>query len=187
MALLDWERAPAEARASFDARLLKARLLIQHERGPEAIALLTALRAEASEERMKEILLSLGLAQSVAKMFKDAEATLRAARAKGADGDLVDAAIGEVLLASGRKFEAELLLRQVLRRAPDLVGPMMNLAVLRASEGNLTEAAALIRQAWAYGHQDLGELRRTPEFARIRELGLLNDLFVTSEARCRIY
>ncbi|TSC25982.1 hypothetical protein [Corallococcus sp. Z5C101001] len=186
-ALASWSMAPADVRGSFDSRLLKARILIQLDRGADAVSELSTLRKEASEKRMAEVLLALGLAQSSARMFRSAETTLRAAREKGADTDLVDAAIAEVWLSSGRKGEAEALLRQVLRRAPDMAGPMLNLAALRAAEGNVTEAAALIRFAWALGYQNPTELRKAPEFERVRALGLINDLISTPSRRCRIY
>jgi Flp pilus assembly protein TadD len=186
-ALSNWATAPASERESFDGRLLKARLLIQLSRGSEAVSELSTLRREAPEQRMAEVLLALGLAQSTARMFRPAEATLRAAREKGADSDLVEAAIGEVWLSSGRTREAETLLRKVLRRAPDMVGPMLNLAAIRATEGNATEAAALIRFAWQLGYQNPKELRATPEFERVRVLGLIDDLITTPIGRCNIY
>jgi predicted Zn-dependent protease len=127
------------------------------------------------------------MAQSAAKMFIDAEATLRTAGEKGADGELVDSAIAEVRLSAGKTAEAEAMLRQVLRRVPELVGPIMNLAIVRAKEGNTAEAVALIRLAWHLGYQNPKELRTTPEFARIRELGLLNDLVSVAVGRCAIY
>ncbi|WP_223646082.1 hypothetical protein [Corallococcus sp. EGB] len=187
LALSSWSMAPADQQASFDGRLLRARILIQLDLGANAVSELSTLRAEAPEKRIAEILLALGLAQSSARVFQAAEATLRAAREKGADRELVDAAIAEVWLSSGRKIEAEALLRQVLRRAPDLAGPMINLAMIRAVEGNVTEAAALIRMAWQLGYRNPKELRKAPEFERVRALGLLNDLITEPLGRCHIF
>lgn len=186
-ALASWSMAPEAQRTSFDGRLLKARILIQLDRGADAVPELSTLRTEASEKRMAEVLMALALAQSSARMFRSAETTLRAALEKGADKELVDAAIAEVWLSSGRKVEAEALLRQVLRRAPDLAGPMINLATIRAAEGNVTEAAALIRMAWQLGYQNPQELRKAPEFERVRASGLLNDLISEPDGRCHIY
>lgn len=120
-------------------------------------------------------------------MFAPAEKSLRTAAEKGADPDLVEAAIAEVRLSSGKVEEAEELLRQILRRKPDMVGPMLNLATIRANQGNATEAAALVRFAWQLGYKNPKELRTAPEFERVRSLGLINDLIAAAERRCAIY
>jgi lipopolysaccharide biosynthesis regulator YciM len=187
LALMNWDKAPVAEKQSFDGRLLKARILIQLGRGMEAVNEISTLQAEADEKRMAEILLAMGLAQSAAHLFDQAERTLRAAEAKGADIDLVDAAIAEVRLSKGRAVEAEALLRQVLRRAPDLPGPMMNLATIRAMEGNLVEAAILVRLACQLGYQNPKELRKAPEFEKIRASGFIDDLVTTPTGHCGIY
>ncbi|WP_164002204.1 hypothetical protein [Pyxidicoccus caerfyrddinensis] len=187
LALVNWDKAPAAERQSFDGRFLKARILIQLGRGVEAVNEISTLLTEADEKRMAEVLLAMGLAQSAARLFEQAEKSLRAAKAKGADIDLVDAAVAEVRLSNGRVVEAEALLRQVLRRAPDLQGPIMNLATIRATEGNLTEAAALIRLAWHLGYQNPKELRKAPEFEKVRASGLINDLIAATTRRCGIH
>ena len=187
-ALTHWAQEPAEDRESFDGRLLKARLLIQLDRGREAIAELEPLQKTASESRTAEVLLALGLAQSSARLFTDSEKTLKAARQKGADADLIDAGIAELRLSAGKFKESEILLRQVLRRSPTLVGPILNLAVLRVREHNVAEAVALIRSAWQLGYRNPRELQTSVDFMPLRVLGLIDDLIASTEgARCAIH
>lgn len=184
LALSQWSRAGLAERQSFDGRLLRARILIQLGRGTEAVAEVVALRKLAPDQRVGDVLFALALAQSAAREFAEAEVTLAAAREKGVDKDLVEAAIAELRLSSGRTAEAESMLRRLLRRSPELTGPTLNLAVIRAREGNLTEAAALIRFAWQLGYQNPRELRSGPDFAQVRASGLLNDLISTPVGRC---
>lgn len=47
-ALAAWSMAPAAQQASFDGRLLRARILIQLDRGAETLSELSTLRAETS-------------------------------------------------------------------------------------------------------------------------------------------
>ncbi|NMO14736.1 hypothetical protein HPC49_05440 [Pyxidicoccus fallax] len=58
---------------------------------------------------------------------------------------------------------------------------------MASREGQLTEAAALIRLAWALGYQNPRWLRKEPEFERVRASGLLNDLMTEPIGRCGIY
>ncbi len=187
VALSQWSKVSLEERSSFDGRLLRARILIQLDRGSDALAELNALRAEADDKRLAEVLLTLGLAQSSARLFGQAEKTIRAAGEKGADLDLVEAGLAEIRLGSGKVAEAEELLRQLLRRVPAMVGPILNLATIRANQGHVAEAAALIRFAWQLGYQNPKELRKSMEYERVRTMGLINDLITTPVGRCAIY
>lgn len=183
-ALAELDQAATGERRSFDGRLLRARLLIQLGRGDEALAEIANLRPQTPRGRDADLLLALALAQSAAQQSSEAEASLASARAAGADSALVDAAIAELHLSTGRTDEAEAMLRAVLQRAPDLTGARMNLAAIRTKQGHHLEAAALVRLAWRLGYQNPRELRTAPEFAQVRALGLIDDLIGSPTGRC---
>lgn len=186
-ALLYLDQAGPTERSSFDGRLLRARLLVQLDRGREALPELRRLSKAAPSQRAGDILLATALAQSSARALTDAEATLLLAAKHGVHRDLIDAGLAELRLSSGRTVEAESMLRKLLRRSPDMTGALMNLAHIRAVEGNPAEAAALIRLAWQLGYQNPRELRRDPVFAEARSLGLLGDLTSLPVGNCRAF
>ena len=63
-------------------------------------------------------------------------------------------------LEHGQLERAEKLLLDVLRQEPLMSGALFNLARLRARQGRMAEAAALVRQSWHAGLKDPGAIQR---------------------------
>lgn len=167
--------------------VLQARILIQLERRTEAEALLarwakTGSRAEMAETRF---LLGLALAATPGRE-KDALAALNAARTFGADEILVLGAEGVAAAVAGDEARSEALFLDALGKDPTLTGALYNLGSLRARQGRLAEAAALVRQAWHLGWRNVAKLRTDPWLSPLRKTdGLISDLLATSETESR--
>ncbi len=184
-ALQELDRAPPREQASSEGQWLRARLLVQLERGREAVAILSNKALATTPAQEGDRLLLLGLAQGAAKDLPGAEATLRLALQAGSDRDLVEGAMATLRLRAGKMVEAEKMLRAVLRRTPTLTGALYNLAVVRSKAGDVAEAAALIRMGWELGHHDPFELERDPDLANLRSTkGLIDDLLRPRSPHC---
>jgi len=167
--------------------MLRARLLVQLERGGQAVAILTSLPPLSGREEADRLLL-LGLALSADNDLPAAEKALREAQQLGAEEDLVEGAIGVLRIQARRLPEAEVILRAVLKRDPLLSGALYNLACLRALRGDVAEAAALIRMSWHAGFKNPDQLRSDPLLAPVRARpGLIDDLIASPVRHCGTY
>lgn len=166
-ALVEHDRAPGEVRDSPEGMLFRARLLVQLERGAEAAKMLDRLPPPKDSAEEAQRLLLRGLALSATPDMKGAQAALERARKLGADAALIDQALAVLWLENGQLERAEKLLLEVLRREPLMSGALYNLGCLRARQGRIAEAAALIRQAWHAGLQDLEAIKRDPALAEV--------------------
>jgi len=181
-------KSPAAVRSSREAHLLKARLLTQLGRGPEAVVALQNVSVSKTRKEEADRLLALGLALSAAHRLTEAESAFRGAQDAGADVDIVDEGRAVIQLELGKLDDAEALLKGVLRRAPLLSGALYNLAVIRVRRGDLAEGAALIRQAWHAGLRNPDELKSDPDLEELRKTrGLIDDLLSANQPRCRTY
>ena len=181
-------KAPATERESRAGLLFQARMLLQLEKGADAVSILSRLKKSPSHAEEAERLLCLGMALTSAKRFADAQAVLIDARKNGADADLVEIAIATILIDQGKLTDAEASLRAILRRSSLLSGALYNLGVVRVRRGDLAEAAALVRQAWYSGMHDPDQLKRDPDLAPlIARKGLLDDLLATTIPKCGTY
>lgn|GEM_PF-2285819 len=181
-------KSPSAEQESRNGKLLKARLLIQLRRGEEAIGVLQALETSSNREEEADRHLALALAQSAAEKLGAAEQSLDRAAKAGADRDLVESARAGLRIQAKRFADAEKMLRAVLKRSPLLSGALYNLAVIRVQQGDLAEAAALVRQAWHAGLQDPNELKNDPDLKKLRETkGLIDDLLSAQPASCGTY
>lgn len=180
-------QSPPADRDSAESQELKARLLIQLERGAEAAEILDRIRGNKAGPGGAERLFLLGLAQSLSA-DASAEKTLITARQAGADKELVDGAIASLRIRQGRLAEAETLLRSILKNDPAMPGPLYNLACLRAMQGHIAEAAALIRMSWEAGLKNPDKLHSDPALSAVRAWpGLIDDLTASQVRRCRTY
>jgi Flp pilus assembly protein TadD len=181
------DEVPAFEQHTRAAQMLRARLLVQLERGRQAVAILTSLSSGSGREEADRLML-LGLAFSAANDLPAAEKTLRQAQQQGADEDLVEASIGMLRIQARRLPEAELILRAVLKRDPLLSGALYNLACVRALTGDVAEAAALIRMSWHAGFKDPDQLRSDPMLGPVRaRRGLIDDLIASHVRHCGTY
>src|SRR6267142_474749 len=178
------DEVPASEQRTHAAQMLRARLLVQLERGREAVAILTSLPPGTGREEADRLML-LGLAFSAANDLPKAEKTLRQAQQLGSEKDLVEASIGMLRLQARRLSEAEVILRTVLKRDPLFSGALYNLACVRALRGDVAEAAALIRMSWHVGFKDPDQLRSDPMLALVRaHRGLIDDLIASPIRHC---
>jgi Flp pilus assembly protein TadD len=181
------DEVPAFEQHTRAAQMLRARLLVQLERGGQAVAILTSLSSGSGRKEADRLML-LGLAFSAANDLPAAEKTLRQAHQQGADEDLVEASIGMLRTQARRLPEAEVILRAVLKRDPLLSGALYNLACVRALSGDVAEAAALIRMSWHAGLKDPDQLRSDPMLAPVRaRRGLIDDLIASPVRHCGAY
>ncbi|MDX2015801.1 MAG: hypothetical protein SFW67_36745 [Myxococcaceae bacterium] len=188
VALTYLDKAPKRERDSRLGLLLRARLLIQLDRGVAAVEILQRLSPTAQREEEADRLLALGLALSSAKRLEEADKALVSAREAGADRDVVEEALAVTLIQRGKLDEAEQALRSVLSRSPLLSGALYNLGVIRARRKHLAEAAALIRQSWFAGMMDPDQILKDPDLAAVvKTPGLLDDLLKTTKPRCGAY
>jgi tetratricopeptide (TPR) repeat protein len=184
-ALTRLEKAGSSDARSREGLLMRARLLIQLERGREAVTLLEAIGPSKLKSDEADRQLALALAQSAAGTLDAADRHLDQAQRLGADLDLVEGARAVVLLQRGKLDQAERVLRAVLSRSPLLTGALLNLAVVHARRGQRAEAAALIRQAWHAGERDAATLAKDPDLGSIMKTpGLVDDLPQQPTARC---
>ena len=181
------DEVPASEQRTRAAQMVRARLLVQLERGRQAVAILTSLPPRSGQEEADRLML-LGLAFSAANDLPAAEKTLRQAQQLGSEKDLVEASIGMLRIQARRLPEAEVILRTVLKRDPLLGGALYNLACVRALRGDVAEAAALIRMSWHAGFKDPDQLRSDPMLAPVRaRLGLIDDLIASPVRHCGTY
>lgn len=187
-ALVFLGEAPKREAESRRGRLLRARLLIQLDRGEEAVGVLASVPRSLQKSEEAERLIALGLAFSSAKRLDEADSTLVLAKEAGGDQDIVDSALGEILIQRNNLDQAEALLRAVLKRSPLLSGALYNLAVIHARRGRIAEAAALLRQSWHAGLMDPEQIRKDPDLAPVVQgPGLIDDLLKSSKPRCGSY
>src|SRR5712664_3205176 len=125
------DEVPAFEQHARAAQMLRARLLVQLERGGQAVAILTSLPPRSGRREADRLML-LGLAFSAANDLPAAEKALRQAQQLGSEKDLVEASIGMLRIQARRLPEAEVILRTVLKRDPLLSGALYNLACVRA-------------------------------------------------------
>src|SRR2546425_10151109 len=181
------DEVPASEQRTRAAQMLRARLLVQLERGRRAVAILTSLPPRGGREEADRLML-LGLAFSAANDLPAAEKALRQAQQLGSEKDLVEASIGMLRIQARRLSEAEVILRTVLLRDPLLSGALYNLACVRALRGDVAEAAALIRMSWHAGFKDPDQLRSDPMLAPVRaHPGLIDDLIASPIRHCGTY
>ena len=181
------DEVPTSEQRTRAAQMLRARLLVQLERGGQAVAILTSLPPLSGREEADRLLL-LGLALSADNDLPAAEKALREAQQLGAEEDLVEGAIGMLRIQARRLPEAEVILRTVLERDPLLSGALYNLACLRALRGDVAEAAALIRMSWHAGFKNPDQLRSDPLLAPVRARpGLIDDLIASPVRHCGTY
>ncbi|QSQ18760.1 hypothetical protein JY651_25715 [Pyxidicoccus parkwayensis] len=173
LALEQHDKASSDVRDSPEGILFRARLLVQLERGAEAARTLDRLPPPKDSTEEAQRLLLRGLALSSTPDMKGAQAALRRARKLGADAALIDQALAVLWLEHGELERAEKLLLDVLRREPLMSGALFNLASLRARQGRLAEAAALIRQSWHAGLRDAGAIQRDPALAPLLKTPML--------------
>ncbi len=179
------DKAPQRERKSRVGLLLRARLLIQLDRGSAAVDTLKGIPPSAQRDEEADRLLAVGLALSSAHRLEEADKALRAAREAGADRDVVEEALAVTLIQRGHLDEAEQALRLVLSRSPLLSGALYNLAVVHARRKQVAEAAALLRQSWFAGMTDPDQIRKDPDLVDVvRTPGLLDDLLKTTKPRC---
>jgi thioredoxin-like negative regulator of GroEL len=129
------DEVPASEQRTRDAQMLRARLLVQLERGREAVAVLTGLPPGTGREEADRLML-LGLAYSAVNDLPAAEKILRQAHRPGSDKDLVDLACVRAL--SGDIAEAAALIRMswhVGFKDPDQLRHDKMLASVRAHPG----------------------------------------------------
>jgi tetratricopeptide (TPR) repeat protein len=168
--------------------LLRARLLLQLERPKEALEVLTKLPKPADAKQQAEQLFISGMAYGLGKDLIRALESLRKAKELGTDPSLVDGAIGMAYLVAGRASEAEESLLRALKDDPLLSGALYNLACVRAGQGRLAEAGALLRQAWHLGLKNPRLLAADPALAPLRASpNLINDLVDSDERSCTTF
>lgn len=182
------DKGPKTERDSRAGLLLRARLLVQLERGRDALTTLRLVPKSRVPAEEADRLLAFAFAHGSAGELDQAERAFADAAAAGADADIVDGGIAGLRIQAGKLTEAEQLLRVVLRRSPSLSGALYNLAVVRSKSGDVAEAAALLRQAWQFGLRDVELLKRDPDLKAVREAkGLIGDLLTASVPRCGTY
>lgn len=188
LALESLAKAPTAERQSREGLLLHGRLLVQLERGAEAVKVLQSIPRSSKPSEEADRTLALALALGAASRLVDAEEALKQARTLGADKEIVDGAVAGLRLQAGKLEQAENLLKELLSRDPLLSGALYNLGAVRSRQGRLAEAAALIRQAWHAGFQDPDQLKRDPDLEALRKSkGLIDDLLNATIPRCRTY
>lgn len=179
------DASPQSELQGRESQLFRARLLVQLGRGKEAVEIVRKV-PKAKDEGDR--LLLLGLALSAAKEPQEAEKALREAESNGADKDLIESAIGMLRIQTGKLAEAEAILRRVLKRAPLLTGALYNLACVRSLNGDIAEAASLIRLSWQAGLKDPDQLKKDPMLAAVRAReGLIDDLVSSPIRHCGTY
>ncbi len=179
---------PKGAQTLRDVLVLKARFLIQLDRGQEALVVLESIPASKDTPTESDRVLLLAFALSSAKQLAASEKRLREAEKLGADPVVVQGAVGMLRLQEGRLDDAETELRKALSLEPNLSGALFNLALVMARKGRHAEAAALVRQAWHVGYRNPKELREDPALAAVRQTpGLIDDLWVGAVPRCSTF
>jgi tetratricopeptide (TPR) repeat protein len=184
LALLD-HVAASGAKEQWEYGLLRARLLLQLERPKEALEVLNKMPKPANIEQQADQLFISGMAYGLGKDLVRALESLRKAKEQGADPSLIDGATGMAYLIAGKLAEAEDSLLRALKSDPLLTGALYNLACVRAAQGRLAEAGALIRQAWHLGLKNPRQLSADPALAPLRACpNLINDLVDSDERSC---
>jgi Flp pilus assembly protein TadD len=169
-------------------QVFRARLLVQLERGPEAIAAAEAIAPSKNRRDEAERLLVLAFALSAGNQIAASELRFIEAEKMGADKPVVRGAIGALRLQEGKLEEAEKELRKALSLDATLSGALYNLALVRGRRGETAEAAALVRQAWHLGYRDPTQIRAEPDLEAVRKTpGLIDDLFLGAVPRCATF
>lgn len=188
LALLDAFEAEAPSEDQWSFLMLRARLLLQLGRSKDAVATLGRLPTPKTREEQAEFFLVKGMALGLDKKTLPALESLSKAKAAGVDPTLIDGAVGMAYLAAGKGDEAERVLLRALKSDPSLTGALYNLACLRAGQGRLGEAAALVRQSWHLGLKDPLRLTADPALAPLRtRSNLIGDLVASDERSCSTY
>lgn len=169
----------------WDHGILRARLRLQLERSKDALATLSTLTTPKTEEQRADFFFVNGMALGLTKDLRPALESLNKAKAAGVATSLIDGAVGMAYLAAGKAEEAERALLRALKSDPSLTGALYNLGCLRAGQGRLGEAAALVRQSWHLGLKDPQKLAADPALAPLRTRGdLIGDLVASDERSC---
>lgn len=188
LALLEAFQAKDASIDQWEYGMLRARLLLQLERSKDAIAALGKLPAPKTKDQLAEFLFINGMALGLSKELLPALESLNKARAAGVDPSLIEGAVGMAYLAAGKGEEAERALLGALKSDPSLTGALYNLGCLRAGQGRLGEAAALVRQSWHFGLKDPLKLAADPGLAPLRSRSdLIGDLVASDERSCSTF
>jgi Flp pilus assembly protein TadD len=189
-ALQLWSQLPDSERATFDALILRARLLTYLERDEETLEVVRQAGSLATDRTQRAILeLARGFVFVHRHQLEESLEAFHRAEEEGWDREILINARAFALLHAGQRPEARRAMDQAIALAPRVPGVWFNSAVLHAIDGDTSEAVADLHTWWRRGERNPAAIVAQPELAALVREHRVDDLLRTprDEIRCPNY